>query len=227
MRRLLPSVAAGVVTLCLTAPAHAASVAGSGISPTTNAGFVMTPPDVRSVSAYWTVPTVSCNTPDASVRFGVELADADSGTHLSLGVDVDCRAGIPSYVASLTAGKGRARLQKVSAGDEMSASLKAGSTGVDGSFVDYTAGWSDGLLIDYVIAPTQAGVLVSRRFGASGLRPLADFGSFVVSSSRVDGHTLMQPIERLQMRPPGDGGPEVRVSNLHRPAGAFTAAWIY
>lgn len=186
----------------------------------------MTPPDVRSVSAAWTVPTVSCTTPDAAVRFAVELADAQGAQHLTLGIDVDCRAGVPSYAAWLSAGRGRARLLTVAAGDEMSAGLRAGPKGVTGTLADYTAGRFDVLLIDFVLSPTQAGVVVSRRFGASGLRPLADFGTFEVTSSRVNHRPITKPVARLQMRSPGNGGPQVRVSNLVRPAGSFTATWL-
>lgn len=221
-------VTVGMVLTYGAGTAQASVTADNGISPTTNAGFVMTPPDVRSVSADWTVPTVSCNTPDAAVRFAVELADAYSPANVTLGVDVDCKAGVPSYAAWFhPQGSGRWLLNSVHAGDAVEASLKIVRGGVSASFFDNTRGWGIGLSGNYALVPTQAGVVVSRRFGENGLRPLASFGTLEVTSSKVNGHAVTRPVERVQMRPPGRGRPQVRVSNLDRPAGGFTATWLY
>lgn len=229
MKRLIASVTTAVIMAAYGAgAAHASSTSDNGISPTTNAGFVMTPSGVRSVSAEWTVPTVSCNTPDAAVRFAVELAEGGGTANVTIGVDVDCQAGVPAYAAWFHMdGAGRFRLFRVHVGDDLEMSLEMERGRAMGSMTDYTRGRGFVVQSDYKLEPTQAAVVASRRFGATGLRPLADFGIFEVASSEVNGRAITRPVTRLQMRPPGDGGPQVRVSNLQRPEGSFTATWLY
>lgn len=209
----------------LASSAQASSAAETVIPPGANAGYVMKPAALTKVGASWTVPAVTCPTVDASVHLGLELADASSGRLATIGVDADCRDGDPSYAAWFrVSGSTRGRLHRVAAGDLMEASLSDGKY-VSASLTDVTAGWGYGVSSTFQLQATHAAVLVSRRFGPSGLRPLADFGTIRFTGSRVNGHPIAGPVQRLVMEPP-HRSPMVRTSPLRSPSGTFSVTWL-
>ncbi len=229
----LAAVAGCLVAACLGAvlvpsPSSATTPAGIIVEPGSNAGYVITPATLRSVSASWTVPTVTCTTPQSSVGIGILLGNRSTGHFVTLGVDVDCTASKPSYAPWLhVQGSRRAKIPaKVGPGDVVEASMKATPDGFSATLTNDTRGWSGLIRGPAGFLSNQAGMLVFRtRSGAvGGYHPLADFGTVQLTDGRINGKAVQGKLRRLDMRQQHSVA-EVRTSKLQKPQGDFSMTY--
>lgn len=231
MKRLvIATVGACVGVALMGSPASAATPAMTVVDPGANAGYVITPSALRSVSASWTVPTVTCTAPQASVGVAVLLGNRDTGHYVTVGVDIDCAAGKPAYAAWLhVSGSRRALIpNKVGPGDLIEAAMKSAPGGFSGSLGNQTRGWADiiggpeGFLAD------QAGILAFRtRSGAAGgYHPLANFGTLAFTDGRINGKPVEGKLRRLEMRT-DHGLAMARTSKLQKRNGDFRITYLH
>lgn len=194
-------------------------------APSHTAGYLIAGTGVRAVYANFVVPTVTCPTANASVGFGVGLDDSTDGTFAQIGVRVRCVKGVPHYGAffldSVTTPQhlpGR-----VHPGDRIRVTM-TGSASRDLRASLEGAGFGDGLIDDLIVAPTEAGILGRQMPAATGMLPLADFGTLAFTA-HLNGGTLSGRATKLTMKSRA-GQPKVDTSALNSAHGRFTLTWL-
>ena len=228
---LLPPLVLTLLLITLAGPLHAsaASVASSGhaSAPThftapikfyknsttqsTNwSGYAATGGSgaYSSVSASWTVPSVTCSQ-TAYSSFWVGLDGYNSSTVEQTGTDSDCSGSTPTYYAwyemypkfpvNLT--------NTVKPGDSMSASVSAGS---NQSFTlvisDSTQHWTFQVTKKSSNAKrSSAEVIAEAPSSSGGVLPLADFGTVNFSNSMANGQAIgnFNPVEIVMVTSTG------------------------
>ncbi len=188
-------------------------------------GFAVGGNTFSAVSGSWVQPAATCTTGTTSAAFWVGLggnSDASNGLE-QIGTSSDCAAdGIASYSAwyeLVPAGSVRIKL-KVSAGNEISASVKVNGTKVTIQFKNLTRKTSFAKTLTMAAPDVSSAEWIAEApsicdpFGRCRTVPLTDFGTinFSKSLATAGGHTgtISDPLwtaRSIQLQSVADFGP--------------------
>jgi hypothetical protein len=185
----------------------------------------------RSVSASWTVPAVACTSGNRYASFWVGL-DGYGGHSRSVeqtGTDANCTGKTARYdgwYEMFPAAPVYFRT-RVRPGDHLTASVTFSGTDTYTLVLkDITRGWSHSVVKDVPgLARSSAEVITEAPSSATGVLPLADFGSVRFAAAKVNGNALkgLHPIRIVMI----DADRLVKDStSAFGPAGAFRNTWI-
>lgn len=183
-----------------------------------------------SVSASWTEPTATC--PSSSAQYASFWAGLDGFTSASVeqtGTDADCAGRTPRYYGwyEMFPAAPVNFTNTVRPGDHMSASVTfSGTETYTLVLADSTEGWTR------TVTRNQAGpdrssaeVITEAPSSATGVLPLADFGTVSYAVSAANGTALASDSPTEIIMADASGNQEDSTSAISS-AGAFSNTWL-
>lgn len=223
MTTVLGSVVAVLLAVPLGVASASSTAPGSAMTSVNRAGYTVLG-GVKSVSAGWTVPAVTCGAGASYSSFRIGLSRGMRT--IQLGAAADCHHGTPRYYAWVSHGHRRVVLHPaVEAGDVMHASISAPGSQVSYDITNRTQGWGMGSASSSHATYTTAAVVVNARTSTSGVLRLADFGS-ARFHARVDHAPISADGSNAVTMRSRAGVTMARPGPL-TPAGGFRVTWVH
>jgi hypothetical protein len=184
-----------------------------------------------SVSGTWTQPTARCKSQraDQYAAFWVGLDGYSSDSVEQTGTDSDCDGTTPDYYGwyEMYPAYPVYFSNPVEPGDHMSASVTfSGTETYTLVLKDTTQGWTQTIAKNQAgLARSSAEVITEAPSSASGVLPLADFGTVGYGSSTANGTSLAgrSPTEIIMVDNSGNGKDSTSAINS---GGGFSNTWI-
>ncbi|MFD7453898.1 G1 family glutamic endopeptidase [Kitasatospora sp. NPDC059827] len=157
-------------------------------------GYAATGGKFTSVSAEWVQPTVTCTDTTSYSAFWIGLDGDGSKTVEQIGTEADCSRGTPVYGSwyEMYPAYPAYFNNAVRPGDHFTASVTTTGNGVFNlTLRNVTRNWSRSIAKSLKTATlASAEVIAEAPSSASGVLPLADFGTVGFTNAKVNGKNL-------------------------------------
>ena len=212
--------------------AAAAGAPGNAVESVNWSGYAATGANgaFTSVSASWTEPTATC--PSSSAQYASFWAGLDGYSSPSVeqtGTDADCTGPTPHYYGwyEMYPAAPVNFTNPVSPGDQLSASVAfSGTETYTLVLTDSTQGWTQTVVRNQAgLDRSSAEVITEAPSSATGVLPLADFGTVSYASSAASGTPLASDSPTEIIMADASGNQEDSTSAISS-AGAFSNTWL-